>query len=684
LAIATGLLLVYAVPLFVPPPAASPAIPPDAWLLARLFPGVSWVWVAIRLLALFGAVWLLSAVAPTREGAMARAPRMPAPSRRRVVRILAVCVSLAHLASALWAARWGPLGQSAYVLLLFVPPLLLGLPAAIRALQRSPRWIWRATPVFALCVIWFASHAMRDLDSPRLANMTDAWVAFYAMAKFAGSTANILTDLYFVAYPRVGALPMLFHGLPLAQAGLLPLSFSTVQALQFFWLAATGLGVGLLAHWLAGRGAALIAAAVFLFSPFTEGVALFPSPLLVATLYSTAIALCALGACRWRSEAALAALGAFAGLGTTYPSVLPVLGFWGAVTLWNLRRDWRATFVGWIVALCAFLAVVTPALANVFAMDDRVSSVYGKLYGITEIQEPVFMGQMSLSMVAVSQQLIVRKPLDTIVAALLAPFAHPRMPIKLWGDVLFDPIGASLLGIGIAASLRAVRRSWSSPLMLLFFLAALSPAFISPYDRVDIGHAVALPVPAAVLAAAGFKVLGRAFGWARAYLLPSIVFAVAIGIGGTAVFDVVNPRILRDSALGIMFRSFEPSDSSRVLVLNYEPAFDQEVFWLFTGPITAFAGEKPIGYFEYGGGELPVREFVADGMDLLFWSPGVDADLKMTDVVCRHAPDATLYEMSDRARLGSVLAARVSSRPWTPRLAPEQWRSWTCPNGTTG
>ena len=111
------------------------------------------------------------------------------------------------------------------------------------------------------------------------------------------------------------------------------------------------------------RASRSIAVAVFLFSPFTRFVTFLPGPFLVGPLYAVALALLTLVAARRRSEAALAALGAVAGLGLTFPGVVPTVGFFGIVTVGCLLGDWRRMWAGAVAGLASFAAVVLPLLS---------------------------------------------------------------------------------------------------------------------------------------------------------------------------------------------------------------------------------------------------------------------------------------------------------------------------------
>ena len=423
-------------------------------------------------------------------------------------------------------------------------------------------------------------------------------------------------------------------------------------------------------------GGAVIAIAVFLFAPYTRFVTLFPGPFVAGPIYSIAVALCALVACRRRSEAALAALGACAGIAVTYPGVVPTVAFFVAWAIWRLRRSLRALWVGLAVGCASFAAAVIPASTHVLRPAEMTS--HFRWDGPIARVDATLLGQIPLQYYVPG--LGAPPPAsDIVVAAVLAPFAHPRIAIRLWGDALFDPLGGALIAIGLATCIATARRSSAARVLLAFSGAALCPAFVSPVDVVDIVHAVAIPVPAALLAACGFAAVRQRIRWRRSRgRIAAAMAAVAIGVGGTVLFDVVNPRILSGSSHGIMFRALATEDADRVVVLDYAKKLGPDVRWLMTGPVTAFAGPRPVGFLEYAGGPLPRGELAEEHKDLLFWSPGLEDDLSVARAVCAQWPDAILYEIWDEARLGRVYAAGLSARGWKPRAPRDRWRSWRC------
>jgi hypothetical protein len=666
------LLLVYGVPLFFPPgPAVLGAVePPDAWLLARIFPGVPPLWVGIRLAALAAAALLLSRAS---AGALRRWPRsaslLARPAAAPGLRSAALAIAILHACAAPWAGSLGPLGQAGYLVLLFVPAVLLAVP--MRPAVRMHRGVW---PTAIVILAWIAARLVTDPNSPRVADVVDGWRGWIDIVRFSLEKKNMLTDLFDPALPGVGGVLLFFHGMPWLQADVVSLTFRWTQLCQIFWAAACGVGVALLARVLVAPGVSAIAAAVFLFSPYVRFVTIFPGPFLVGPLYATAIAFAAVLACRRRSESALAALGAACGIGLTFPGVVPIVACFAAWTVWHLRHEVRSLWVGFAAGLASFTAAVAPALSQVLRPGEI--GQHFRWDGLVSIVDASILGQLPLRYLPPAWEGVSPRPLDMIPAALLSPFAHPRIGVRLWGDTIFDPLGAAFVAIGLAACLWLAFRSETARVLLGFFAVALAPGFISPIDVVDITHAVVIPVPVALLAAAGFAVVRRQIGWRRGSLT-TVGAAAAISVGGSVLFDLVHPRILSASAPGIMFQALAPEHAARVVWLTYGPRFVRPTKTLFTGPVTAYAGEQPVGYFEYGG-EFPAEAFAAEGKDLLFWSPAFDADYEVQDAVCHQWPNATLYEIWDEARLGRTYGARIGGTPWSPRDVDGRWRSWPC------
>lgn len=684
------MLLVYALPLFFPPPPVplGTVTPPDAWLLARIFPGVPASWVAVRLLALTGAALLLSGAArgmlPTtlggspwrgrsRSAAPDAAPPATAPP---IARASALAFALLHLGAAPLAATLGPVDQIGYLAALAVPPLLLTTPESW-ALLRSRHWRRGAGLSLTVIAAWAGWCLLHDLDSPRVADVVDGWRAWVDLMAFVDQGRNLLVHLLDDGLPGIGGLVCAFHGMTFYQTSALSLSLAHVQMFQIASLAGCAAGIGLLARLMIGAGAAPIAIAVFLFSPYTRFVALAPGPFVAGPAYATAIALAAWAAWRWRSEAALAALGAAVGIGVQYPGVLPTVVCFLALTVWQLRDSWRERWVGIAAGAASCLAVVVPALAEVLKPQDLFS--YHRWDGLVSIIDAGLLGQLPVGIAPPAFAGVTARPWDILVAASLAPFANPRIGVRLMGDAVFDPLGGALLAIGIVACLCVVHRSWLAFVLLAFLGAALGPAYVSPVDVVDIVHAVVLPVPVALVAALGFVTArGALFGAGAVAARATALVTMAVAVGGTILFDVVTPRVLAASAPGIMFQVLRPEDADRALWVSYGPRFFRPTKTLYIGPITAFGGPRPVGYLGWDEAELPAADFAHEGKDLLFWSFGFDWEFTMRETICRQWPAATFYEIHDRARLGRTYAARLGGAPWQPSGADGRWRAWDC------
>src|SRR5262249_9716064 len=255
-------------------------------------------------------------------------------------------------------------------------------------------------------------------------------------------------------YPGLGSNFVVISGVPLFQTGLVAFSMRSAQIVQVCWLGACAAGIAALASALIGNGVAAVAAALFLFSPYTRFVAIFPGPFILGPVYGVAIALCAVLACRWKSESALAAMGGLCGLALTFPGLIPPTLFLMALTAWQLRRQWRMLWGGAPAGAATFTAALGPAVPAPFTPPPLVTA-YGRMYGVGAIMEGVILGQLPASASDMARALVVRRPADTVLAALAAPFAHPRLSVRLWGDAIFDPIGAALMAVGMLSSLRA-------------------------------------------------------------------------------------------------------------------------------------------------------------------------------------------------------------------------------------
>lgn len=692
--VALALAVAYAAPLFAPPatPALGVPTPPDAWLLTRIFPGVPAWWVGLRLAALATAAVLLAwrpwPASASERPATAVSPAAP------MLGWIAVGLAALHLALAPFAGGLGPGGQLGYLALLAVPAAVL---AWGEGFFRAPSAAaWRAAlPTAVVIAVWVAGRLVTDLGSPRAADVIDGWRGFLDTARAVHDRQNVLTELYDPKLPGVSGILFVLHGVPFFQAGLATFGLPAVQVFQIVSVAVTAALVARLAAVLIAPPVAAVAAAVFLFAPFTRFVTFFPGPFVAGPLYAVLVALAALLVVRRRSAAGLAALGAAGGLALGYPGVVPIAGVVGLWALWRVRGDLGSLVPGAVAGLASFAAVVVPGLANVFT-PSRMGSHF-RWDGLIAVIDAGLLGQIPVAKTPAAYEGVVQRPLDIVVSALLAPFANARVAIRLWGDALFDPVGAVLLAVGLVACVRAARgasradarvqlhadarRRSLARVLLVTYGIVLAPAFVSPVDVANVAYAVVLPVAVALVAAAGAWVLvgDAAAGWSRGWVAAALVAVVA---GGSALFDVVNPRVLPASSFGTMFEVTEPAALDRVVVLGYGPGFVRPTKTLYTGPITAFAGRRPVGYLEYDAGPLPAAELAAERKDLVFWSHGYDGDVPIAAVICATWPDATLFEIRDRAGLGRVHAARLGNVPWEPRADAGRWQARGCRAGT--
>jgi hypothetical protein len=538
------------------------------------------------------------------------------------------------------AAAFPVAGQVAYLAGLFVPAALLLVPDG-RAPMTWPRLAWLA-PVGAVVALWVGLRLLVDAHSTRAAHVIDTWRTALALATFLGGPGNYVTGGVDPEMPGVPATPLVVLGLPLVQAGLAPLTFTAVRLMHLCTVAATGAAVALAARRLLGGGAT-IAVAVFLFAPLVRFMAATAGPYAVSSTYAVLIVLAAIAAWRRGSDAALAALGGLCGLAVVHPGLGPT-AIAGAAIGAAGGRGHRVPWTTVATAIAAFVAAAWPHVPAALA-----------------------------SALDAARSLLDGHAAATLGEVLRSPFAVARTPGRLWGDTLFDPIGAVLLATGLVACLRAAGRSPAATILVLLLAAALLPALVTTAEHPVLLRAFVLPVPGALLAAAGFQSLRRGLAPRGARRLAGAIVA-ATCVAGTIVFDVVNPRILGTSALALVFQAAGGADAPRAVLLDDATELGPDVRLLARGPMTAIDGERPIAYVRYGNGALP--DLAAHGDDLLFWSPEVERTVQMSDVVCSQWPAATLYRIGDDERL--VLAARIGGAPWQPAMPADAWRTGNC------
>jgi hypothetical protein len=699
-----ALLLVYALPLFAPPPAVPVArLPPTAPLLARLFPDVPGWWVVARLVALAAAALLAARGAAEPVVRLRSAPRTPHWRDVWLPRA-ALAAALAHACALPWRAGLTPIGQTVFMLGFAVAPALLAwgaVPAVAARTRPGARLRAPAIAIAVLIVGWIAFRAIAGWHSPRAADLIDMWRIFGGFTRLAATNGNFLTQPLDADLPGLSAILLFFHGLPLLQiAGAAP-TLTWMQLGNAAWLAvAAGLIAALTAR-LVGRAAAIVAAAAFLFSPFALSFQLSPMPtvevvvpalagLLLTQFFASA------------SPAALVLLAAVVGVSAGMP---PLIGLTALAALFAAWRAARRPRVAPIVAATAVLSLGT-AVATSVPAPRTMLAMYAQ-YAATEVPlavaEPAVHGQMAptiedwlggplppdvpLAQLASRGIPITRGWLLVPLGALLAPFAVARWSLRLWGDAMFEPWSAGLAALGLAACLRFARRDAPSRAAVLFLLAALAPAFVSSYDRVSLLRLLGAPVPVALLAGAGFALFARALAGRGARLAAAIVTAAVIAVSGTVLFDIVTPRLLAASSLGLLVRAVPAGDLDRTALLTAsgrDPRPDVppgrrywDLDWLrhnhpYIDDVVAWTPQRPIPVIDIDRlGDAPDRT-------LIFWAPALEQTVGVRARLCAAHPAATVYTIGDASGLSRVYAADLNGRAWTPAVPQTRWTAQPC------
>ncbi|GIW45062.1 MAG: hypothetical protein KatS3mg077_2344 [Candidatus Binatia bacterium] len=671
----------YALPLFWPPVARLPEWHADASWLARLFPDVPSWWVALRLLAL----WIAAGWFAWRYGSSPPALASASPPGSRPKRWQeggAIGASAVVLLLSFWMHQGRSMASLLYVAALFVPGFLLARLPSSRARQApdpSPGRMPPAAWAFSVVAAWVIVFLVMERGSLEATRAVDQWRAFVDALHFVNGEGNYLADRYDPELPNLSALPFVFQGLPSWQLGLASVSLASLQVHQMFWLAAAALGLATVVSKLFGPVPAAFAAAGFLWSPLTHLFAVSPAPYLFGPVMTVALLLLLERFYVRGSRCALANAGPLAGLALGYPSMAPLVAVAGVLFLRRLRATWRTHRAAWIAGGCGLVAALLPARVRVFSLEETGHLL--SFHGNAAWLDLSLLGQSSLRLMEEARAVDIRRSADIALGALLAPFAHSRLHIRLWGDTILDPLTSVAFAFGCAVCLRFLRQSPLARVLVALWAGMILPSLVSPVDRVDIVHSVSFAVVVAVIAATGLaQIFQRLPQTAR---VPAgcavLIFA---SVAGHVLQHRVNPRILASSATGLALESVAAEDVPRVVVLDYPSGFHPDVRWLYVGPMTAFARNVPVGYLRLESGTVPVPQLIADGKELVFWSPGLDQDLLVTDHICRHWPAAELFVIFDPAHLGQVRVARLAGAQWIPKLSRERWQVTLCPAGS--
>jgi len=696
-----ALLLVYALPIFVPPPARTfaPATV-DTSALERLFPTVPVWWVVGRLLALLVGAGLIASTCrhlPLRLP-LPRPAEHPAehPDAQRG-RLWAALAAAALQLAALPFVRELPYAlKSLYVLWIFVPAGILvlpRLPAAWRTWARNHRWAHGSLLTAAVIAGWAGIRLVVSHHSPIAADSVDMFRTLGGLVRLAITDADFTTESMGVTQGvgdievvGVNALQLFFEGLPVLKLlGHRPTVY-WMQAVNVLWGVVAALIVVAGCQRLVGRRAMATVAAAFLCSPYLLMVQMLPIPSVCVPLSALLVVL-PLAIHQSGSPAALVFLGGVAGFTATLPSLTLVTGVALLFVAWTLWAGRRVPAIALAAALCSFVAVATPNLPRPEALQAAYDWYVRKDWPWA-VSEPALQGQLSPTE---ADWTTVDPPGFVVTAAgsLLSPFAVPRNSLRNWGDTLFEPLSAALATVGLLASLRHVRRSRAARFVLAILAAALIPGFVSSYDRTSLTRIYGEMVPLALLAGVGLMIVLRALP-ARRREWVAHATAVVVAASGLVVFDVVTPRIVSWSTWGLLVRAVDEPWLGRTAFLTaselslnppdveqrfklwqsdwlrfYHPYIDEIARGVPAQPVAIVDVNKPEELQPY---------------ELVFWNPALDQSIRVTERhVCRLWPDATLYTIWDHARISRVHAAQIRGSGWTPDVPPERWTSDRCP-----
>ena len=671
-------LLAYALSAFFPPAALLPQTPsPQAWMLERLFPGTAG-WMLARLLCLAVGAVLVASSAPADGGGPApvwhRRPSYAAVARPWV--LAAIAAAGLELCASFWAAGFGRAGQIAYVASWAAPALLtwLGTHRTTAGHERAAAGWAAVLGIAVVALVWLAIVVPLEWRSVLAADAVDNWIGLEYLERAARPEFNLLTDRLL---PGVTATYTLLQGVAFVGSEASGRTFALVQAFHCFWLLVAGIGIGALAARLIGARTAPLAAATFLFAPFTLYIPLGASPFFIGPLFGVGLIWLLYGVAVRRAPAALVGLATVIGYTLTLPPMLPLAVVVLAAAGWQLRRGPRVPRLLLAAAALALAAAAVTGLPNISALREMTSR-YALLRGAWADLEQVVLGERSP--INVRELWHTGQPglFDLPLASLLSPFGIPRTPLRLWGDALFDPIGAALAACGIAVCVRTARRRWLAAALLVLLATGLVPGFIAGVDRPSHTRMFVAPIALALLAGVGFEALTGGVARRRATGLAAAASA-ASALAGLLLFFVVNPEILAASATGIALRAL-PLDAppQRAALLDYPGT---EFSWLHVGRTATYLPRQPIAVWPLAvapEGQLPEMP----PAEVVLWSPALENDRHVTGLICRRWPDASLFTIWDRAHLSRAYAARRADARWQPALTRSQWSEQRCPAGS--
>ena len=575
--------------------------------------------------------------------------------------------ALALAITGCWVSRFDRDEESLYFLLLGLPALILAAEGGALLTGRMRPLIRRAAKLLVLPFLWIVLVMPMAWRSPRAANMVDLWIMVDRLEAVVSGQQHALSDS---ASPGHSNAYMMFEGLPLLGANRLPITFVQLQLSHMAWAVICAWMLGAAVWQLVSWPAAIVVQSAYLFSPFVMGVVFQPGLFVISQVFTLPLLLLILLARRERLPAVLPAFAVIAGVSSSEPTIG---GMVLALTLWMTAcvgldhwkpRPWPAI----AAAIAAGFAAIIPHLptpSTLAAMAREYTFGRIQLIGM----EMTLYGQRSLAQAQELMDAAKPGPLDIPLGALLTPAAISRTPMRLFGDVLFEPVSIALFAIGLAISARHASRNRLAGGILLFLLLGLAHGFTSRGDSVShirIGPAV----PALfVLAAIGFESIRAAVETERSRSLLAPITAGMIALSGWLLFHRVNPTILPSSWLETGLEAVDDRRWPERPILVH-PAIP----WLYVDWIAALVPLPPLSTRAFS--DLIQESVPADQIEI--WSPALEQDSGVSCFVCESRPGSRLFTMYDRSGLSRAYAAAPADSDWQPALPRKRWTESSC------
>ena len=605
-----------------------------------------------------------------------RGPRDVAAARGPSLAALALA-ALAALLAVFHASLPAPL-QAAYMLSLIAPAAALYFgerrdhaPPPAGGSRRPGLWVAGFAAVWVLVRVFVGRH------DPRAADPRDMWAPFAWMADLATSGGNPLAMRH---DPGFSDAYLVLLGSPLFSWLQTPPDASVVLTLHAVWIVATVVVVFAVLARTAGSGAATVAVAALAGSPFLLLMPPSVGPPGVFTFFEAAVIATLVAVYTRASAAALAALAAAVGLACMTALLYQVVGVaLAGIAALVVFGGLRPAAPVAVASALVFFAAVWPSLPNLADLANMSADFVTREIDWLR-HERILFGQVSPLFPPGPETVFSsgdRSPLVVAVGAALSPFAIARAPVRLWGDVLFDPVSSALAAVGLAVAARAARHRFEARALLVLLVAMLAPAALtSSYDRVSPTRLIPAFLPVVTLVAVGFAALRhRLFARVSEPVAVAAVSAAALA-GGVYLFDVVNPRTMPSSSLALAVEVADAPGRRGPAVLLGPPA-GPYTRWLYVDTVLGALPRRPVTQrpFEKGAA-LPVGDERPG--PLLLWSPSLDWQADVTAAVCERWPAATVYTVYDRAGLFRTFAAHSPDVSWKPPLSASRWSATGC------